>query len=387
MLALGILLSLVLTGGRCAAVNGTDKGSDNATVLDPLPGSGSAAGDVGGLRTASAPSVEALAASPEYNISGSEPGWSTDLVGEPVAEIILVRHGASDFATETDVTEGINEEANVSRNPNWLLAYLKKKARAAAMYQDGKTNGRAETTRADDVHSQATAVSLSRQAADNTSEAPGHDVVATATPARKEATQKCTRKARRRSQRRRSGTESQVLALPRLPTRKAASGKSGRSALRKVKVVLSRGNRTLRTSRASRTSRGNRTSTAPTPPSPLLPPPLVSKAPWAEEDSQTLRERGCLPLETSPAVPDRSTCPFRFITSFDRRRLPRLLTSVRCMCPGSSCSARRGYRCLEISKPVSLMRRVGRMYVDQLEEMPVACVCAYVGPRVRGRNP
>ncbi|XP_077501270.1 uncharacterized protein LOC144112067 [Amblyomma americanum] len=382
MLALCILLPLVLTGGRCAAVDGIDKGPDNATVPDPSPGPGSTAGDVGGSRTASARFSVALPASPEYNVSGSEPGWATDLVGEPVAEIILVRHGASDFATETDVTESINEEANVNRNPNWLLAYLKKKARAAAMLQDGKSNGTAAAARADDMRSQATAVSLSAQAADGTSEAPGQDVaLAAAVPARTEATQDCAGKARRRSQRRRSGAERQVLPLPRMPTRKAASRKSGRSALRKVKVVLSRGMRTVRT------SRGNRTSPTSTPPSPLLPPPLVSRTPWADGDTLTLRERGCLPLETSPAVPDRSTCPFRFITSFDRRRLPRLLTSVRCMCPGSPCNARRGYRCLEISKPVSLMRRVGRMYVDQLEEMPVACVCAYVGPRVRGRSP
>ncbi|KAL3244502.1 hypothetical protein MRX96_002263 [Rhipicephalus microplus] len=142
----------------------------------------------------------------------------------------------------------------------------------------------------------------------------------------------------------------------------------------KVKVVLSRANR------------NNRITTMPPTSLPLLPvPPLADREDL--DDKLTLHERGCLPLETSPAVQDRSTCPFRFLTSFDRRRLPRLVTTVRCMCPGSTCSKRRGYRCLEVNRPMTVMRRVGRVYVDKVEDMPVACVCAYVGRKSRGRRP
>ncbi|KAM7305217.1 hypothetical protein ISCGN_015114 [Ixodes scapularis] len=97
----------------------------------------------------------------------------------------------------------------------------------------------------------------------------------------------------------------------------------------------------------------------------------------------SLRERGCLPVESSPAVQDRATCPFRFITTFDKRRLPSLLVTVQCMCKGTPCSSRRGYRCVQISKPVSMMRRIGKIYSEMLEEVPLACVCAYVGPGVR----
>ncbi|KAG0416556.1 hypothetical protein HPB47_006317 [Ixodes persulcatus] len=97
----------------------------------------------------------------------------------------------------------------------------------------------------------------------------------------------------------------------------------------------------------------------------------------------SLRERGCLPVESSPAVQDRATCPFRFITTFDKRRLPSLLVTVQCMCRGTPCGSRKGYRCVQISKPVSMMRRIGRIYSEMLEEVPLACVCAYVGPGVR----
>lgn len=97
----------------------------------------------------------------------------------------------------------------------------------------------------------------------------------------------------------------------------------------------------------------------------------------------SLRERGCLPVLSSPAVQDRATCPFRFISSFDKYRIPGLITAVHCMCEGSRCSSRKGFRCVQIRKPVNMMRRLGRAYTEVLEELPMACVCAYVPPPPR----
>ncbi|CAN7993744.1 unnamed protein product, partial [Ixodes hexagonus] len=105
-------------------------------------------------------------------------------------------------------------------------------------------------------------------------------------------------------------------------------------------------------------------------------PPKKRREPFG---TVSLRERGCLPVESSPAVQDRATCPFRFITTFDKRRLPSLLVTVQCMCEGTPCGSRKGYRCVQVSRPISMMRRIGRVYSEMLEEVPLACVCAYVG--------
>ncbi|KAH8033580.1 hypothetical protein HPB51_014360 [Rhipicephalus microplus] len=207
------------------------------------------------------------------------------------------------------------------------------------------------------------------------------DIPPDSVPARHyaEPPEECTKQDRRRNKRRPSGLGFQTVERPRATARKSSMwpGKTSRSVLRKVKVVLSR---------ANRNNRNNRITTMPPTSLPLLPvPPLADREDL--DDKLTLHERGCLPLETSPAVQDRSTCPFRFLTSFDQRRLPRLVTTVRCMCPGSTCSKRRGYRCLEVNRPMTVMRRVGRVFVDKVEDMPVACVCAYVGRKSRGRRP
>ncbi|XP_050052843.1 uncharacterized protein [Dermacentor andersoni] len=380
MLFLGVVLPMVLTGGGCDEILRFDNNgpAKNTTVPDTLalPRDVTVAADDAQemLRAAaSSPFAEGVAASPEYNISGSESTWSTDPLAEPVAQIIVVRHGVSDFATESDVTERTNEVLNASGNPDSPLPFLKDKRQGG--FQDDEGRRAAEpTTPGGDV---ASVLQPPPRLSTETSLVPGHDVPAASVPARpaSEPTEECTEEGRVRNKERRSGVEPKVMPRLRMAPRKSVMRprKSSRGTLRKVKVVLSRANRT------------NRTTTTPPPSLPLLPPPPLAGR--ADSDRLTLRERGCLPLETSPAVQDRSTCPFRFLTSFDRRRLPRLVTTVRCMCPGSPCSSRRGYRCLEVSRPVTLMRRVGRVYVDTLEEMPVACVCAYVGRKSRGRSP
>lgn len=379
MLFLGILLPMLLTGVGSDEIQLSD--NDGPAKNTTMPNTLARPRDVTvatedaqeKLRAAaSSPFAQGVAASPEYNISGSKSTWSTDLVGEPVAEIILVRHGVSDFATESDVTERTNEVLNASGNPDSPLPFLQDKRHGD--FQDRERHGAAERMTTDgDVDR---VLQPPPQVSTESSSVPGHDVPAASVPARYalEPTAECTEKGRRRDKEHRSGVWLKVMPRPRMAPRKSVmwTRKSRRGTLRKVKVVLSRANRS------------NHTTTMPPPSQPLLPPPLLAER--ADRDRLTLRELGCLPLETSPAVQDRSTCPFRFLTSFDRRRLPRLVTTVRCMCPGSPCSSRKGYRCLEVSRPVTLMRRVGRVYVDTIEEVPVACVCAYVGRKSRGRS-
>uniref|UniRef100_A0A131YIG5 Uncharacterized protein n=1 Tax=Rhipicephalus appendiculatus TaxID=34631 RepID=A0A131YIG5_RHIAP len=378
MLFLGVLLPLLMIGGCGGESNlfDNERPAENGTLPDILPrprdAPAAAEGAQEKLRTAAySPLARGIAASPEYNISGAESTWSTDPLAEPVAQIIVVRHGVSDFATESDVTERTNEVLNASGNPDSPLPFLKDERRADL--QGGERHVAAVPTTTDgggvSVHQPPPQVP--------TDKVSSHDIAPDSGPAHSsmKPAEECTKQGRRRNKRRRSGLGIQTLELQRPTARKSVirPGKTSHSTLRKVKVVLSRANR------------NNRTTTMPPPSLPLLPPPPLADR--EDSDKLTLRERGCLPLETSPAVQDRSTCPFRFLTSFDRRRLPRLVTTVRCMCPGSTCSSRRGYRCLEVSRPVTMMRRVGRVYVDTLEEMPVACVCAYVGRKSRGRSP
>lgn len=373
MLFLGVLLPLVMTGGGSGESNFFDneRPTENTTLPDILPGPRDAEDAQEKLRTATySPFASGIAASPKYNISGVESTWSTDLLAEPVAQIIVVRHGVSDFATESDVTERTNEVLNASGNPDSPLPFPKEERRGD---QGGERHGAAAPATTDG--GVVSVPQLPPQVSPD--KVSGQDIPRDSVPARSSTkpTEECTKQGHRRNKRRRSGLGIQALERERPTARKSVMrpGKTSRSTLRKVKVVLSRANR------------NNRTTTMPPPSLPLLPlPPLADKT---DLDKLTLRERGCLPLETSPAVQDRSTCPFRFLTSFDRRRLPRLVTTVRCMCPGSTCSSRRGYRCLEVSRPVTMMRRVGRVYVDTLEEMPVACVCAYVGRKSRSGSP
>lgn len=375
---LGILLPLLMTRGGCGESNifENERPIDKVTVQGnlSLPSDTTVAAEVvqEKFRTSGYSTLAGgTAASPEYNISGSESAWVSDPLADPVAPIVVVRHGVSDFATESDVTEHTNEVLNASGNPDSPPPFLKDERRGD--FQGSQGDGTEEPTTTDGDVDSALQPPPPQV---NTYEEPGHDIPATALPARvaPEPREKCAREIRRRNKGRLSGLGIQVFEHQRPASRKSMmlSYKTSGSTLRKVKVVLSRANR-------------NRTTTMPPESLPLLPlPPLADRE---DLDKLPLRERGCLPLETSPAVQDRSTCPFRFLTSFDRRRLPRLVTTVRCMCPGSTCSSRRGYRCLEISRPVTTMRRVGRVYVDTVEEMPVACVCAYVGRKSRGRSP
>lgn len=100
-----------------------------------------------------------------------------------------------------------------------------------------------------------------------------------------------------------------------------------------------------------------------------------------------LRARGCLPLKGSPQVEDRATCPFRFVTNFDQRRVPKMMETVQCMCEGSPCSSREGFKCVQVKRVVHMMRKVGRSMSEALELLPVACVCAYAGNATQGERP
>ncbi|KAH9361516.1 hypothetical protein HPB48_001382 [Haemaphysalis longicornis] len=355
MIAFGALVPMLLTWTWCAA----SEEVVNTTSLVVA----TSVENVSAVPAALLPLDEPV--SLEYNVSGSEEVWSADPKGAPLTQIIVVRDRASAFATEPDVTEDTNEEvSNVSGNQYSLLALLRRKP-ADSSFQADKANASSQTTAAGGVVRIIIIAKKTGPAVDviateaSTYDPRTYDVPAAAVPARTASEPAADCKSPRRAHKRRRPSlqvyDRARSASSRTPVPRERS--PSRAALRKVKVVLSRTNRTS-----------------------------VTPRPGSVAEGLTLRERGCVPLETSPAVQDRATCPFRFITSFDRRRLPRLLTSVRCMCPGSPCSTRSGFRCLEISKPVSLMRRVGRTYVDQLEEMPVACVCAYVGHKVRDRQ-
>lgn len=372
MLLLGVLLPLVMTGVGGGESNRfpSQRPVKDATLPDILPLSRDAPAGAGGtqrrLRTAARSALAGgILVSPPYNISAAEATW-------PLAQVIVVRHGVSDLATERDVMERANEVLNASGNPDSPLPFQKDERRGDLQY--GERHGAAEPTTMDDrvvsVHQLPP-----QKFTDNVS---SPDIPPDSVPAHHyaEPPEECTKQDHRRNKRRPSGLGFQTVERQRVTARKSSMwpGKTSRSVLRKVKVVLSRANR------------NNRITTMPPTSLPLLPvPPLADREDL--DDKLTLHERGCLPLETSPAVQDRSTCPFRFLTSFDRRRLPRLVTTVRCMCPGSTCSKRRGYRCLEVNRPMTVMRRVGRVYVDKVEDMPVACVCAYVGRKSRGRRP
>ncbi|XP_064457140.1 uncharacterized protein LOC135367986 [Ornithodoros turicata] len=100
---------------------------------------------------------------------------------------------------------------------------------------------------------------------------------------------------------------------------------------------------------------------------------------YGYQEESELKSQGCQPLKESPQIQDRAICPFRFITTLDQRRVPKMMETVQCLCENSPCGARAGFRCVQVKRVVHLMRKMGRNLVERLELLPVACVCAYVG--------
>ncbi|KAL1471342.1 hypothetical protein MTO96_023721 [Rhipicephalus appendiculatus] len=91
----------------------------------------------------------------------------------------------------------------------------------------------------------------------------------------------------------------------------------------------------------------------------------------------------CVPRPESYSVENRATCTFTRVVDIDSRRIPSEIASVKCKCPGSICSDRGDFRCLEVKQTVKVSYpRNGAcgsrsaVLVNKTVEVTTACVCA-----------
>nr|XP_054924879.1 uncharacterized protein LOC126527725 [Dermacentor andersoni] len=87
----------------------------------------------------------------------------------------------------------------------------------------------------------------------------------------------------------------------------------------------------------------------------------------------------CAPQAHSFGVGDRSTCTFSKIVDIDEQRIPPAIPSVRCKCPGSLCSSRGDFRCVEVKDPIQVSYRSLKSpttLYNKTIDVTTSCVCA-----------
>lgn len=87
----------------------------------------------------------------------------------------------------------------------------------------------------------------------------------------------------------------------------------------------------------------------------------------------------CAPQPQSFGVGGRSTCTFTKVVDIDQQRIPPAIPTVRCKCPGSLCSSRGDFRCVEVKDPIQVSYRSSKSptaLFNKTIDVVTSCVCA-----------
>lgn len=87
----------------------------------------------------------------------------------------------------------------------------------------------------------------------------------------------------------------------------------------------------------------------------------------------------CAPQPQSFVVGSRATCTFTKVVDIDSHRIPPAIPSVRCKCPGSRCSSRGDFRCVEVKDSLQVSYRSSKSpteLVNKTIDVTTSCVCA-----------
>ncbi|KAH6923134.1 hypothetical protein HPB50_023468 [Hyalomma asiaticum] len=87
----------------------------------------------------------------------------------------------------------------------------------------------------------------------------------------------------------------------------------------------------------------------------------------------------CAPQPQSFGVGGRSTCTFSKVVDIDQQRIPPAIPTVRCKCPGSLCSSRGDFRCVEVKDPIQVSYRSSKSptaLFNKTIDVVTSCVCA-----------
>lgn len=84
----------------------------------------------------------------------------------------------------------------------------------------------------------------------------------------------------------------------------------------------------------------------------------------------------CSPNVSDPRIGGRATCTFEERVNFDAARFPIALPEVKCKCPGSICSAKGDFRCVEVTSEFQVyhLKATGKTFGTV--QLTTSCICA-----------
>ena len=80
---------------------------------------------------------------------------------------------------------------------------------------------------------------------------------------------------------------------------------------------------------------------------------------------------------TGSEVCQKAICPWRNIEDYNKDRDPPLINKAQCDCHDQCLSLGYNARCRELHRPIQVRVKRGSIWVNAVEMVPVACVCAF----------